>query len=381
MKIAILPGDGIGPEIVDQAVRVLKVLDLPLELETAAVGGAAYESTGHPLPEATLKLAQAADAVLFGAVGDWKYDKLERALRPEQAILGLRKNLGLFANLRPALCHERLTDASSLKPELVAGLDILIIRELTGDIYFGQPRGRRKSPDGAFEGADEAFDTMRYTRPEIERIAHVAFKAARQRAAGSPGKQAKVTSVDKANVLETFQFWRDVVTEVHAEYPDVALDHMYVDNAAMQLVKAPKFFDVLVTGNMFGDILSDEAAMLTGSIGMLPSASLDQNGKGLYEPSHGSAPDIAGKGVANPLATILSAAMMLRYTLKQVEAADRVEAAVSSVLASGLRTADIHSQGTTRVGTAEMGDAVVAALGKTAPATSNSATSAKTPQT
>ncbi len=362
MKIAILPGDGIGPEIVTQAVRVLNALDLPLELDTAAVGGAAYEASGHPLPDATLKLAQAADAVLFGAVGDWKYDKLERALRPEQAILGLRKHLQLFANLRPALCHEQLTLASSLKPELVAGLDILIIRELTGDIYFGQPRGRRQAPDGAFEGADEAFDTMRYSRPEIERIAHVAFKAARQRAAAKPGRQAKVTSVDKANVLETFQFWRDVVTEVHADYPDVSLDHMYVDNAAMQLVKAPKSFDVLVTGNMFGDILSDEAAMLTGSIGMLPSASLDANGKGLYEPSHGSAPDIAGKGVANPLATILSAAMMLRYTLKHGEAADRVEAAVSSVLASGLRTADIHSEGTRKVGTVEMGDAVVAAL-------------------
>lgn len=362
MKIAILPGDGIGPEIVTQAVRVLNALDLPLELDTAAVGGAAYEASGHPLPDATLKLAQAADAVLFGAVGDWKYDRLERALRPEQAILGLRKHLQLFANLRPALCHEQLTLASSLKPELVAGLDILIIRELTGDIYFGQPRGRRQAPDGAFEGADEAFDTMRYSRPEIERIAHVAFKAARQRAAAKPGRQAKVTSVDKANVLETFQFWRDVVTEVHADYPDVSLDHMYVDNAAMQLVKAPKSFDVLVTGNMFGDILSDEAAMLTGSIGMLPSASLDANGKGLYEPSHGSAPDIAGKGVANPLATILSAAMMLRYTLKHGEAADRVEAAVSSVLASGLRTADIHSEGTRKVGTVEMGDAVVAAL-------------------
>ncbi|HJV94694.1 MAG TPA: 3-isopropylmalate dehydrogenase [Albitalea sp.] len=358
MKIAILPGDGIGTEIVAEAVKVLKVLDLPLETEQALVGGAAYEAHGHPLPDATLQLAKDADAVLFGAVGDWKFDKLERALRPEQAILGLRKHLQLFANLRPAICYEQLTHASSLKPELVAGLDILIIRELTGDIYFGQPRGRRTSPDGAFAGQPEAFDTMRYSRPEIERIAHVAFQAARKRS-------KRVTSVDKANVLETFQFWKDVVTEVHAQYPDVALDHMYVDNAAMQLVKAPKKFDVIVTGNMFGDILSDEAAMLTGSIGMLPSASLDANNKGLYEPSHGSAPDIAGKGIANPLATILSAAMMLRYSLAQPEAADRIESAVEHVLASGLRTADIWSEGTTRVGTREMGDAVVAAITKT----------------
>ncbi|HEY9239079.1 MAG TPA: 3-isopropylmalate dehydrogenase [Burkholderiaceae bacterium] len=355
MKIAILPGDGIGTEIVAQAVRVLGALDLRFETETALVGGAAYDAHGHPLPEATLKLAQGADAVLFGAVGDWKYDTLERALRPEQAILGLRKSLGLFANFRPAICYEQLTHASSLKPELVAGLDILIIRELTGDIYFGQPRGRREAPDGAFAGAQEAFDTMRYSRPEIERIAHVAFQAARKR-----GK--RLTSVDKANVLETFQFWKDVVTEVHAQYPDVALDHMYVDNAAMQLVKEPKKFDVIVTGNMFGDILSDEAAMLTGSIGMLPSASLNASGKGLYEPSHGSAPDIAGKNLANPLATILSAAMMLRFSLAQPAAADRIEAAVQHVLAQGLRTSDIWSAGTTRVGTIEMGDAVVAAL-------------------
>jgi 3-isopropylmalate dehydrogenase len=355
MKIAVLPGDGIGTEIVAQAVRVLELLELPLELETAAVGGAAYEAHGHPLPDSTLALAKAADAILFGAVGDWKYDKLERALRPEQAILGLRKHLGLFANLRPALCYAELTHASSLKPELVAGLDILIIRELTGDIYFGQPRGRRTAVDGHFPGAEEAFDTMRYSRPEIERIAHVAFQAARKR-------QGRVTSVDKANVLETFQFWKDVVTEVHAQYPDVALDHMYVDNAAMQLVKAPKRFDVLVTGNMFGDILSDEAAMLTGSIGMLPSASLDKANKGLYEPSHGSAPDIAGQDRANPLATILSVAMMLRYSLQQPQAADRVEAAVRAVLAQGLRTGDIMSEGCTLVGTRGMGDAVVAAL-------------------
>ena len=356
MKIAVLPGDGIGPEIMAEAVKVLQALNLPLELEWADVGGKAYETSGHPLPEATLNLAKAADAVLFGAVGDWKYDKLDRPLRPEQAILGLRKHLGLFANFRPAICYEQLTHASSLKPELVAGLDILIIRELTGDIYFGQPRGRRVATDGHFPGAEEAFDTMRYSRPEIERIAHVAFQAARKR-------NGKVTSVDKANVLETFQLWKDVVTEVHAQYPDVKLDHMYVDNAAMQLVKAPKSFDVIVTGNMFGDILSDEASMLTGSIGMLPSASLDKNNKGLYEPSHGSAPDIAGKGVANPLATILSAAMMLRFSLNQEAAAQRIEAAVQKVLAQGLRTADIHSEGTTRVGTAQMGEAVVRALG------------------
>jgi 3-isopropylmalate dehydrogenase len=355
LKIAILPGDGIGTEIVAQAVRVLEALDLSFEAEQALVGGAAYEAHGHPLPESTLKLARAADAVLFGAVGDWKYDTLERALRPEQAILGLRKHLELFANFRPAICYEQLTHASSLKPELVAGLDILIIRELTGDIYFGQPRGRRSAPDGPFAGAPEAYDTMRYSRPEVERIAHVAFQAARKR-----GK--RLTSVDKANVLETFQFWKDIVTEVHAQYPDVALEHMYVDNAAMQLVRAPKKFDVIVTGNMFGDILSDEAAMLTGSIGMLPSASLDANGKGLYEPSHGSAPDIAGKDIANPLATILSAAMMLRYSLSQPVAADRIEAAVRDVLASGLRTADIWSEGKSMVGTRRMGDAVVDAL-------------------
>ena len=355
MKIAVLPGDGIGTEIMAEAVKVLRALEQPLEMETALVGGAAYEAHGHPLPEATLALAQAADAVLFGAVGDWKYDKLERPLRPEQAILGLRKHLGLFANLRPAICYEQLMQASSLKPELVAGLDILIIRELTGDIYFGQPRGRRIAVDGHFPGAEEAFDTMRDSKPEIERIAHVAFQSARKRS-------KRVTSVDKANVLETFQFWRDVVTEVHVQYPDVALDHMYVDNAAMQLVKAPKAFDVIVTGNMFGDILSDEAAMLTGSIGMLPSASLDKANKGLYEPSHGSAPDIAGKGVANPLATILSAAMMLRYSLARPSAADRIESAVKAVLSAGYRTGDIWSEGCKTVGTREMGDAVVAAL-------------------
>ena len=355
MKIAVLPGDGIGTEIVAEAVKVLQALDLKFEMETAPVGGAAYEAAGHPLPESTLNLAKSADAILFGAVGDWKYDKLDRPLRPEQAILGLRKHLGLFANFRPAICYEQLTHASSLKPELVAGLDILIIRELTGDIYFGQPRGRRVAADGHFPGADEAFDTMRYTRPEIERIARVAFEAARKRS-------KRVTSVDKANVLETFQFWKDVVIDTHKDYPDVELQHMYVDNAAMQLVKAPKAFDVIVTGNMFGDILSDEASMLTGSIGMLPSASLNDKKQGLYEPSHGSAPDIAGKGVANPLATILSAAMMLRFSLGQAEAADRIEAAVKKVLAQGLRTPDIYSEGTTKVGTAQMGDAVVRAL-------------------
>jgi 3-isopropylmalate dehydrogenase len=358
MKIAVLPGDGIGTEIVAEAVRVLQALELPIEMESALVGGAAYEAHGHPLPESTLKLAMDADAVLFGAVGDWKYDKLDRPLRPEQAILGLRKHLGLFANFRPAICYPELVGASSLKPELISGLDILIIRELTGDIYFGQPRGRRTATDGHFPGAEEAFDTMRYSKPEIERIAHVAFQAARKR-------NKKVTSVDKANVLETFQFWKDVVTEVHAQYPDVELEHMYVDNAAMQLVRAPKKFDVVVTGNMFGDILSDEASMLTGSIGMLPSASLNTKNQGLYEPSHGSAPDIAGKNLANPLATILSAAMMLRFTFNQTEAADRIETAVSSVLASGLRTTDIWSEDTTKVSTRGMGDAVVAAITKT----------------
>lgn len=355
MKIAILPGDGIGPEIVAQAVKVLNALDEKFELETAPVGGTAYGLHGHPLPEATLALAKAADAVLFGAVGDYQYDNLARPLRPEQAILGLRKNLGLFANLRPAILYPELVGASTLKPEVVSGLDILIIRELTGDIYFGQPRGVRACPDGPFKGQREGYDTMRYAEGEIRRIAHVAFQTARKRG-------GKLTSVDKANVLETFQFWRDIVTEVHAEYSDVALEHMYVDNAAMQLVRAPKKFDVIVTGNMFGDILSDAASMLTGSIGMLPSASLDANNKGLYEPSHGSAPDIAGKGVANPLATILSAAMMLRYSLDRAAQAERIEAAVKSVLAQGLRTPDLYEAGTTRVGTEQMGDAVVKAL-------------------
>ena len=356
MKIAVLPGDGIGTEIVAEAVKVLDALELPFEMESALVGGVAYAAHGHPLPESTLKLANEADAILFGAVGDWQYDKLERSLRPEQAILGLRKHMGLFANFRPAICYKELVDASSLKPEIIAGLDILIIRELTGDIYFGQPRGLRVATDGHFPGAEEAFDTMRYSRPEIERIAHVAFQAAQKRS-------KRVTSVDKANVLETFQFWQDVMIDVGKQYPDVALDHMYIDNAAMQLVKAPKKFDVIVTGNMFGDILSDEASMLTGSIGMLPSASLNDKNQGLYEPSHGSAPDIAGQNIANPLATILSAAMMLRFSLNQPEAAQRIEDAVQKVLSQGLRTPDIHSAGTTKVGTVEMGDAVVEALG------------------
>jgi 3-isopropylmalate dehydrogenase len=358
MKIAVLAGDGIGTEIVAEAVKVLQALNLKMEMESALVGGVAYDAFGHPLPPATLALAKASDAILFGAVGDWKYDKLERQFRPEQAILGLRKELGLFANFRPAICYEELVDASSLKPELIAGLDILIIRELTGDIYFGQPRGRRVATDGHFPGAEEAFDTMRYSRPEIERIGHVAFQAARKRS-------KRVTSVDKNNVLETSQLWKDVMIEVAKQYPDVVLDHMLVDNAAMQLVKEPKKFDVVVTGNMFGDILSDEASMLTGSIGMLPSASLNASNQGLYEPSHGSAPDIAGKGIANPLATILSAAMMLRFSLGQADSALRIEAAVKAVLAKGLRTADIYGKGgagITKVSTLEMGNAVVAAL-------------------
>ena len=355
MKIAVLTGDGIGPEIVAEATKVLNALDERFELETAPVGGAGYEASGHPLPEATLSLAKAADAILFGAVGDWKYDTLDRPLRPEQAILGLRKELQLFANFRPAILYPELAGASTLKPEVVSGLDILIIRELNGDIYFGQPRGRREATDGLFPGALEGFDTMRYSVPEIERIAHVAFQAASKR-----GK--KLCSVDKSNVLETSQLWRDVMTDVSKQYADVALSHMYVDNAAMQLVRAPKAFDVVVTGNMFGDILSDQASMLTGSIGMLPSASLDKANKGLYEPSHGSAPDIAGKGVANPLATILSAAMMLRYTLGKPEQADRIEDAVKQVLRNGLRTADIWEAGSEKVGTAQMGDAVVKAL-------------------
>jgi 3-isopropylmalate dehydrogenase len=355
MKIAVLPGDGIGSEIIAEAVKVLNALGESFEMETAPVGGAGYEAKGHPLPEETLKLAKEADAILFGAVGDWKYDTLARELRPEQAILGLRKHLSLFANLRPAICYPELTAASSLKPEIIAGLNILIVRELNGDIYFGSPKGIRTATDGLFPGAREGFDTMRYSEPEVERIAHVAFQAAQKR-------DKRICSVDKSNVLETFQLWKEVMIRVGKEYPDVELSHMYVDNAAMQLVKAPKAFDVIVTGNMFGDILSDEAAMLTGSIGMLPSASLDKNNKGLYEPSHGSAPDIAGKGIANPLATILSAAMMLRYSLGKAEQADRIEVAVQKVLAQGYRTGDIKTEGCQLVGTREMGEAVLKAL-------------------
>ena len=351
MKIAVLPGDGIGPEIMVEALKVLKVLDLKLEFEQALVGGVAYDAVGEPLPANSLALARSADAVMFGAVGGPQYDALPRAKRPEQAILGLRKELNLFANLRPAIVYAELADASTIRADVVAGLDLLILRELTGDVYFGQPRGVRTLENGEREG----FDTMRYSESEVRRIAHAGFRAAMKRG-------RKLCSVDKANVLETSQFWRDVVIEVAKEYPQIALTHMYVDNAAMQLIRNPKQFDVIVTGNLFGDILSDEASMLTGSIGMLPSAALDEKSKGLYEPIHGSAPDIAGKGVANPLATILSAAMMLRYSLNQDAAADRIETAVRKVLADGLRCADIQQQGKRTVGTAAMGDAVVAAL-------------------
>lgn len=354
-KIAVLPGDGIGPEIVEQAVKVLKALGCDFEMEYADVGGVAYANHGHPLPEATLKLAKESDAILFGAVGDFKYDHLERHLRPEQAILGLRKALGLFANLRPAKCFKELTSASTLREEVVSGLDLVIVRELTGDIYFGTPRGRRTAPDGNFPGAPEAFDTMRYTVPEVERIARVAFEAARKR-------RGKVTSVDKANVLETSQLWRDTVIQVAKEYPDVTLEHMYVDNAAMQLVRAPKALDVVLTGNIFGDILSDEASMLTGSIGMLASASLNDKKQGLFEPSHGSAPDIAGKNIANPIATVLSAAMMLRYSFDMNDEADAIEKAVEKVLADGVRTGDIMSEGCRKVSCSEMGDAIAAAI-------------------
>jgi 3-isopropylmalate dehydrogenase len=354
LKIAVLPGDGIGTEIVAQAMRVLAVLradGFAFESETAAVGGAGYDASGDPLPASTLQLARDADAILFGAVGGPQYDRLPREKRPEQAILGLRKELGLFANLRPAVVYPELANASPLKRDLVEGLDILILRELTGDIYFGQPRGLRTLANGEREG----FDTMRYSESEVRRIAHVGFRAARMRG-------RRLCSVDKANVLETSQLWRDVVTEVGRDYQDVELSHMYVDNAAMQLARNPKQFDVIVTGNMFGDILSDEASMLTGSIGMLPSASLDAANKGLYEPIHGSAPDIAGRDLANPLATVLSAAMLLRYSFNLTEFASRIERAVHRVLAAGLRTADIYEAGTRKVGTAEMGDAVVAAM-------------------
>jgi 3-isopropylmalate dehydrogenase len=350
MKICVLPGDGIGPEIIAEAVRVLKALDLQIEMEEALLGGCAVDATGSPYPDATQKLAQAADAVLLGAVGGPQWDNNPREQRPERGLLGIRKQLGLFANLRPAILYPELANASTLKPEVVAGLDILIVRELTGDIYFGQPRGIEMRNGERF-----GFNTMHYTESEIRRILRVAFEAARKRS-------RKVCSVDKMNVLECTQLWRDVAIETGRDYPDVELSHMLVDNAAMQLVKNPKQFDVMVTGNMFGDILSDEASMLTGSIGMLPSASLDANNKGLYEPSHGSAPDIAGMGVANPLATILSTAMMLRYTFANEAAAGRIETAVKKVLAQGFRTGDIFESGMTKVGTREMGDAVLAAL-------------------
>jgi 3-isopropylmalate dehydrogenase len=353
MKIAVLAGDGIGPEITGQAERILLALrsdGLKLELEPGLLGGCAVDGAGEPFPEITRKLVKEADAVLLGAVGGPKYDGLPREKRPEQGLLAIRKELNLFANLRPAILYPELASASSLKPEIVSGLDILIVRELTGDIYFGQPRGIERR-----EGQRVGFNTMIYTEAEINRIAHVAFQAARKRKGG-------LCSVDKMNVLECTQLWRDVVTETAKEYPDVKLSHMLVDNAAMQLVRDPKQFDVIVTGNMFGDILSDEASMLTGSIGMLPSASLDDQNKGLYEPIHGSAPDIAGKDLANPLATILSIAMMLRYSFAQEESAMRVEHAVRKVLAQGFRTGDIYESGMKKVGTREMGDAVLANL-------------------
>ena len=354
MKICVLPGDGIGPEIMAQAIRVLNALGLKLEMEEALLGGCAVDATGTPYPEATQKLAREADALLLGAVGGPQWDSLPREQRPERGLLGIRKDLGLFANLRPAILYPELANASSLKPEIVSGLDILIVRELTGDIYFGQPRGIEVRE---VEGTQQrvGWNTMIYAEYEIRRILKVAFEAAQKR-----GK--KLCSVDKMNVLECTQLWRDIAIEVSRDYPDVELSHMLVDNAAMQLVRAPKQFDVMVTGNMFGDILSDEASMLTGSIGMLPSASLDANNKGMYEPSHGSAPDIAGKDLANPLATILSAAMMLRYSFNHEEAAQRVEAAVRKVLAQGFRTGDIYEPGTQKVGTRAMGDAVLAAL-------------------
>ncbi|MEL0069592.1 MAG: 3-isopropylmalate dehydrogenase [Betaproteobacteria bacterium] len=354
MKIAILPGDGIGPEIIKQAKRVLDVLradGIKIEIEHGAIGGAGYDADRDPLPESTLKLAREADAVLLGAVGGPQYDTLPRESRPEQGLLRIRKELNLFANLRPAVVFPELANASSLRPELVENLDLMILRELTGDIYFGQPRGRRSLDNGDEEG----FDTMRYSSSEIDRIARVAFDVARKR-------NNRVCSVDKANVLDTSILWREVVTRVSRDYPEVELTHMYVDNAAMQLVRAPKQFDVMLTGNIFGDILSDEASMLTGSIGMLPSASMDENNKGLFEPIHGSAPDIAGKDLANPLATILSVSMMLRYGFGHLEIADRIDNAVKLVLENGLRTKDITQPGCKEVGTQQMGDAVIERL-------------------
>jgi 3-isopropylmalate dehydrogenase len=354
MNILILPGDGIGSEIVSQAVRVLEKIQPNLNeiaLSHGVLGGAAYDKHGHPYPPETQKQAREADAILLGCVGGPKYDTLPRAMRPEQGLLAIRKDLSLFANLRPAMLYPELAASSSLKPEIVAGLDIMIIRELTGDIYFGQPRGRRTNANGE----DEGFDTMHYAKSEVERIARVGFETAMKR-------NKKLCSVDKANVLDTSILWREVVTEMHKQYPEVQLSHMYVDNAAMQLVRAPKQFDVIVTGNIFGDILSDEASMLAGSIGMLPSASLDANKKGLYEPIHGSAPDIAGLDKANPIATILSLAMMMRYTFNRNDLADRIEGAVRKVLADGKRTGDIAQKGEVIVGTRAMGDAIVAAL-------------------
>ncbi len=354
MKIAVLPGDGIGPEVVEQAVKVLRILaldGLPIEMDYAAIGGAGYDEAGDPLPENTLALARAADAVLLGAVGGPRYDALARPLRPEQGLLRIRKELNLFANLRPVRVYPELAGASTLRPEVVSGLDLMIVRELTGDLYFGQPRGIHINADGEREG----YNTMRYAESEVRRVAHTGFQIAMKRS-------KKLCSVEKANVLETSELWREVVIETARDYPEVALSHMYVDNAAMQLVRNPKQFDVILTGNIFGDILSDEASMLTGSIGMLGSASLNAASKGMYEPIHGSAPDIAGQDSANPLATILSAAMMMRYTFGQDEAADRIERAVSAVITQGLRTQDIYTQGHQRVGCAAMGDAVVAAL-------------------
>ncbi|MBL4761828.1 MAG: 3-isopropylmalate dehydrogenase [Methylophaga sp.] len=353
-KIAVLPGDGIGPEIVAEAIKILdrlKVDGLEVDIEYGLIGGAAYDETGTPLPEETLAISQAADAILLGAVGGYKWESLDISVRPEKGLLGIRSALNLFANLRPAILYPQLADASTLKPEVVAGLDLMIVRELTGGIYFGQPRGIRILENGEKEG----FNTLVYRESEVRRIAKVAFDIARKR-------QGRVCSVDKANVLECTELWRETMIDMASNYDDIDLSHMYVDNAAMQLVRAPKQFDVMVTTNMFGDILSDCASMLTGSIGMLPSASLDENSKGMYEPIHGSAPDIAGQNIANPLATILSVAMMLRYTLNQADMADRIEKAVSTVLDQGLRTADIYSEGMTKVGTSEMGDAVVAAL-------------------
>lgn len=354
-KVLILKGDYIGPEIVDEAVKVLKKVDqqfsLGIELEEGLLGGAAYDEVGEPCPEKTLEQGRQSDAILMGSVGGPKWDEVDRDLRPEKGLLKLRSGLELFGNLRPAILYPQLADASSLKPEIVSGLDILIVRELTGGIYFGEPRGIRVLENGEREG----YNTYKYCESEIRRIGKVAFEAAMVR-------DKRVCSVDKANVLEATILWREIMEEVAQDYPEVELSHMYVDNAAMQLVMAPKQFDVVVTGNMFGDILSDAAAMLTGSIGMLPSASLDKDGKGLYEPCHGSAPDIAGQGVANPLATILSVAMLLRYSLNAPEAAEAIETAVSNVLDLGLRTPDIYTEGTRKVSTSEMGDAVVSAL-------------------